>query len=200
MPALWRLPEPTMTNPRIPLRTRHGRVRAWALIDENDARLARSSWCLRKNGYAARRKGRSFVYLHREVLGLGPYAEQPVQVDHINRDRLDNRRENLRIVPALVNSRNLSSHSDSISTYRGVSRNAGKWVAQAYGTVGGVLANHYLGRYEDELDAAAVAAQWRHRHMPGSVEDPALLSHRVVLPPLKALVELRRDEAMAVAA
>src|SRR4051794_37235481 len=39
---------------RVPLRARDGSVRAWALLDEQDAHLAEQRWCLDGDGYAVR--------------------------------------------------------------------------------------------------------------------------------------------------
>jgi len=52
-------------------------------------------------------------------------------VDHINRDRLDNRRENLRVCTALQNSYNRSKPSNSKTNYKGVTQTKnGKYVAR----------------------------------------------------------------------
>lgn len=73
------------------------------------------------------------------------------EIDHVNRDRRDNRIANLRSATRAENARNVPSHAGSTSKYRGVSWNAarGKWVAQIY--IGG--RNRRLGTFADE-DAA----------------------------------------------
>lgn len=89
---------------RIPIRGAAG-TRAYALVDDADyERLSRYTWSMTEKGYAVRRErseGRCrSIRMHRDVLG------QPVGgvVDHRNHDRLDNRRKNLRVVTAEVNS------------------------------------------------------------------------------------------------
>lgn len=54
------------------------------------------------NGYYRVRKYKSYVYLHRLIMN----AKKGEIVDHINRDKADNRRENLRIVSKSLNNYN----------------------------------------------------------------------------------------------
>ncbi len=84
----------------------HGHV---ALVDDADyAWLSRWSWRASpvdyRQPYAVRWMrvdGKKVtIYIHREILGLGPVADDPRLGDHINRERLDNRRRNLRITDA----------------------------------------------------------------------------------------------------
>jgi hypothetical protein len=85
----------------------------FALVDEEDfERLSRYRWKAKPNGgmnhvYAVRntttRDGRHLmVRMHREVLRY----TGDLDIDHINRNALDNRRANLRIVSRSVNSAN----------------------------------------------------------------------------------------------
>lgn len=75
-----------------------------------------------------------------------------IEVDHINGDTLDNRRENLRFASRAQNVYNTKAQYNSSSLHKGVSYSKirKKWVAQI--TLNG---NHYfLGRYNTELEAS----------------------------------------------
>ena len=155
---------------RLPLRSKDGSIRAYAVIDAADIPdIAAHRWAL-ADGYAVRcerRNGRpENIKLHREVLGLkrGDGAE----VDHINRDRLDCRRTNLRVVLPGQNAQNRSSNRQASSRFRGVSyhRVTGKWAA----TVGGMGRHHHLGLFATEEQAALVARFVRSQILPFSVE------------------------------
>ena len=92
-------------------------------------------------------KRKTLTYLHRVVMGL----DSEGLVDHISRDRLDNRRNNLRLVDNRVNQINTDLRGGT-SQYRGViwDKRRGKWRARIknYGT------NIVLGYYDVEADAA----------------------------------------------
>lgn len=159
---------------RLPLRARDGSVKAWALVDEQDfERVNAHRWHLSNHGYAMRscKAGgkRWSVLLHRDLMGLE--RGDPGEVDHINHDRLDNRRTNLRVVKAGRNQQNLALRVG----YRGVKKDGHRWQARAKQDGKTV----HLGSFHSEVMAAAAAAQWRYRHMPGAVEDPELLRMRV---------------------
>lgn len=156
---------------RLPLCGRDGSVRAWAIVDEADATWASAfHWSLSK-GYAVRGEvgpdGRQrAVLLHRELLGLGP--GDPLQGDHINRDPLDNRHANLRVVPRRGNLQNRGSLPGSSSRFRGVhfERWSGRWRAEI--KVGGRKMR--LGRFASEEEAAGVARAARAREMAYAVD------------------------------
>lgn len=90
------------------------------------------------------------IRLHRFVLGLNESDEQIV--DHINRDRSDCRRANLRIVTASQNAMNHSMFSTNSSGYTGVSWNKGKQKWRAYIVVSDK--HLYLGYFDDKVSAA----------------------------------------------
>lgn len=85
------------------------------LLDHLDECLfSQQKWQYRK-GYAGRHRtkkdapGNTWVHLHREVLyKAGFEIPEGFCVDHINRNKLDNRKENLRIVTRSENGLNVS--------------------------------------------------------------------------------------------
>lgn len=126
------------------------------LVDDDDfERLSKYSWycSLRGEGYAARTdkstgKQRT-VLMHREITG----AKKGQLVDHINRNKLDNRKCNLRICSHEENSRNISKRKvRTTSKYKGVyfCKQKGLYMARINNSGQGV----YLGYYEKEEDAA----------------------------------------------
>jgi len=77
-------------------------------------------------------------YAHRVVLErmIGRKLVKGEYSDHINRDKLDNRRENLRVVNATENLRNRNRWARGIT----FNKRAGKWQAQLNGKYIGVFA------------------------------------------------------------
>ncbi len=115
---------------QIPLRARSGEVRAYALVDFAYAMAVNARrWSLQPNGYViARFSGpRRMVYLHRFI------SEPPpgLHVDHINGDKLDNRRCNLRHCTQSQNQYNRKLDRANKSGYKGVCFDnfAGRWMA-----------------------------------------------------------------------
>ena len=85
----------------------------------------------------------------------------PGSVDHVNRDRQDNRWGNLRPASASENEANKGLRRDNSSGHRGVCwhKPLGKWVA------GGRLAGRaiHLGVFSNLAEAAAAAKAWREK-------------------------------------
>lgn len=100
--------------------------------------LNQYSWKVTDTGYACRSlpredNRRPTLYLHVYVVELcGMSIPEGHEVDHINRNRLDNRKENLRVVTKAVNRWNQSSNSRNLSSVRGVCwcKQTGKWRVQ----------------------------------------------------------------------
>lgn len=106
----------------IPLKREDGSVAAVAKIDDIDSGIARYSWSLTTTGYARRATRIAGKYvqfrMHREI--MNPPAG--FDVDHINGDRTDNRRSNLRIVDRSLNLTNRTKmHGRNTSGFRNVS-------------------------------------------------------------------------------
>jgi len=110
-------------------------------------------WGLDGGGYMFCKVGGKSVKLHREVLlNVDPNGVSD-KVDHINRNRLDNRRCNLRWATHLQNVLNSSLPVNNTTGYRGVSFDSatGKWVARFnHRTVGRIR----LGYYDTKEEAA----------------------------------------------
>ena len=101
-----------------------------ALVDDEDYEwLNQWKWCLNSTGYAVRSgtdQGVSLVCMHRQIMG----AQTGEQCDHVNHDKLDNRRSNLRVCLPRHNNYNKRAQSGA-SKYKGVSQMPnGRWVVQ----------------------------------------------------------------------
>jgi hypothetical protein len=134
---------------QIPILNRDGSVRAYAIVDAADAEWA-SQWAWGiSNGYARRGKRRdgkpASVYMHCELLGKP--SKNGLEVDHISRNRLDNRRK----------------EGGTSSPYRGVywHKILGIWRAQV--TVGG--RKFLVGDFTDVHKAGDAAKDARTRLM-----------------------------------
>jgi len=155
----------------IPLRARDGSIRAYVIVDEADVDFVTQwRWSLcQQTGYAVRGTEvgghQRRIYLHRELLGLKHGDER--QGDHIDRNYLNCRRENLRDVPHAGNLQNVRSRGGS-SAHRGVSwsKQHQKWRAQVQ--VDGK--NRHIGLFADELEASNAARSARERLMPFAVD------------------------------
>lgn len=108
-----------------------------AIVDDEDSDLAELRWSLDGHGYAIRTvrpanmaSRRSVETMHRVILArsVGRPLSRDEQCDHINGDRLDNRRENLRAATHGQNVVNRRGYG--ASTYLGVARNGRNWRAR----------------------------------------------------------------------
>ena len=110
------------------------------------------AWYKNKDGYISRktsvegRKGVEII-LHRVIAG----AKKGVMVDHINQNRLDNRRCNLRIANHSTNGMNRKKSGGTASVHKGVAHHSTtcRWQAQ-------IVSNgrrKYLGLFDSEDEA-----------------------------------------------
>ena len=116
------------------------------LLSDIDVEVCNISWhyC---NGYAAARIKGKIIYLHRYLMN----PQEGLEVDHVNGDKRDNRRENLRVCTHRQNMCNWDNRR-GISKFRGVSwsKARSKWIAQIQ--VDGV--SRRIGRFNSEEEAA----------------------------------------------
>lgn len=132
-------------------------------VDDADYQwLSKTMWSI-GNGYASRVEGTDYLgtaqtfFMHRVIMD----CPEGMMVDHINGDKLDNRRCNLRICSNAENSRNSRKAKNNTSGYKGVTWNKDlqKWVSQIAPDGGNVV----LGYFDDPVRAAKAynaAAVW----------------------------------------
>jgi len=85
--------------------------------DEDYERVMHYKWQTNRNGYQNRAissVGRARVYMHHIVLSISTTELNGKEVDHINNDPLDNRKENLRLVSHTTNMRNTRRHKERV--------------------------------------------------------------------------------------
>lgn len=110
-----------------------------ALVDDDDYEaLIKHSWwfdgryAVREKRYGPRKRNKKRkYYMHRVVMD----CPKSMMVDHINGNKLDNRKENLMVCTQVENQQNRKrQQSNNTSGYRGVSYNntLGYWVVQGY--------------------------------------------------------------------
>lgn len=137
----------------INLSGKHARGRSVVVDDEDYNYLSQWTWFVTKkgNGYPARTKHNKnkpdkTIFMHR-IINKTPEGKQ---TDHINRNKLDNRKENLRTVNNTMNQINKGLQKNNVSGYPGVSKRPnGKWWARLY--YNGKMFS--LGCYEKIQDA-----------------------------------------------
>ncbi len=133
---------------RVPVKTKDG-IR-YALIDVRFAeQVSKARWSVEGNGYPQARIDGQLITLHRYILILNGELIDGLQVDHISRDIMDSRLENLRAVDNATNQRNSGPRA---GRFKGVSWNKQheKWraVIQIDGT------QKHLGYFTIESIAA----------------------------------------------
>lgn len=118
----------------------------FAIVDDDDFEyLSQFSWHFQSRGYAA---SNSKKLMHRVI--CNPEPKQ--QIDHINGNKLDNRRSNLRLCSNSQNHMNKpKSHQKTSSKYKGVywCKHKKKWRV----TVKFNKKKIHIGDYKNEKDA-----------------------------------------------
>jgi hypothetical protein len=140
--------------------------------DEDYDYLSQWKWCARENSsgalYAARtktfkdqsgRRKQKTIRMHREILARKLGHDDFEQVDHIDRNSLNNLRDNLRPVTPKQNCENRRTHKNNTSGARGVCwhKRSQKWLARICHNGKQI----HLGCFDfrDDAEAAAIAAR-----------------------------------------
>lgn len=106
----------------------------FALVDDADYEwLSQYRWYLSTVGYAARNKSHYepkpyIAYMAREILGCVPY--DGLIVDHIDGDKLNNQRTNLRKCTIAQNIQNQKLRKDNTSGFKGVTKYLNRWKSE----------------------------------------------------------------------
>jgi len=140
----------------------------FAFVDDEDFEsLNKWKWAYSSLGYAKRteylgggrknQKSRGF-YMHRVILK----TPKGFETDHINRNGIDNRKCNLRIVTRQQNGCNRALQPNNTSGYRGVTwhKDRKKWMAQ----IKAKRKHYYLGLFNNKKDAARAYNSAAIRH------------------------------------
>lgn len=104
----------------------------FAIVDDCDAEeILSHKWCvlIKRTGamYATRSENGKGILMHRAILGV---TDRSVDVDHINRNGLDNRRKNLRECSRSQNMANKKKQPGKSSKFNGVNRSKGEKAGQ----------------------------------------------------------------------
>lgn len=142
---------------KIPLSGNHG-AGLYAIVDDDDfSRLSKHSWCMDVGGgYPMTRYKTKAYRMHKMVLP----APKGMYTDHINRNKLDNRKSNLRVVTNSQNMLNTGLYSNNTSGHKGVtySNRDKRWIAQAKLNYRNII----LGRFKDKEDAIDARKRWEY--------------------------------------
>lgn len=125
-----------------------GAKSGYAIVDANDSWVDKHNWSLASTGYAQTRHNGSTLLMHMLILG----KKDGLEIDHININRLDNRRSNLRHVTHGENMYNLPLAKNNTSGIRGVDydRRRGRWRAQIQKNG----RNKFIGHFDSIMEAA----------------------------------------------
>ena len=116
------------------------------LFDRDDLDLVEShTWSIARGYVRTTMRGKT-VYFHRLVMGV---SEE--EVDHVNMDRLDNRKSNLRLATHAENQQNRRMHRDNKSGFKGVclDTRSGKYFAY----INADNRRTYLGHFNSKEEA-----------------------------------------------
>ncbi len=145
---------------RIPLHGKHG-LGKFVLVDDRDyEKLSQYKWRMTTLGYVVRthyvRPKINVIWMHREIME----TPKGLETDHIDHNRLNNQRSNLRIATHQQNNYNKGPQTNNTSGHKGISwRKAIKrWDVQVNG--------QYIGVYIT-LDEAVIAQKQAQARLQG---------------------------------
>ena len=116
-------------------------------IDDEDYPIVlQHTWHCSHYGYIATRHNGSILFLHRLIMN----TPNEIKTDHINGNKLDNQKSNLRVCTTAQNSRNRKKKPGCSSKYKGVYWDKFKWHSQITYN----FKTMHLGLFNNEEEAA----------------------------------------------
>jgi hypothetical protein len=152
------------------------------LIDLEDyERLKQFNWAYHETEYqkrAVRYSGRITYYLHHDVLKVNTLQlkQEGLEVDHWNRNTLDNRKGNLRIVTHTANMQNTERHDNHV----GVAFHSQSGLYMAYVNFPKKMVS--LGYWRTREKAAEIAAMGRELKKIHTDKETFLIEWRKIKP------------------
>ena len=140
------------------------------IYSEKSGSIKIKTQCFNTDGYCLvglSKDGKEYKKLvHRLISEMFiPNPDNLEQVDHINRNKIDNRLENLRWVSHRDNGRNQSIAKNNTSGYQGVSyeKSQNRWVAHWHNDEGKLKVKYFsINKYGD-TQAKKLAAEYRQK-------------------------------------
>lgn len=105
-------------------------VFTWAVRRGNALNIGSTAGSLDRNGYLQIETGNKLYLSHRLAWFYMTGVWPALQVDHINRNKSDNRWANLRLATHGQNHSNSVRPSNNTTGFKGVGKKGGKWYAQ----------------------------------------------------------------------
>ena len=155
---------------KIILKNRDKEIVAYAIVDDEDFEwLSKWRWC-KYHGYAARGIRKKLNRKHKtvsmavEIMKKHNLYNETKEIDHINRNKLDNQKHNLRVATRLQNNINRGLYKNNKSGYRGINfekrSQKNPWVVRI--PINGKLT--YMGCFPTKEEAAKAYDEVVLRH------------------------------------
>ena len=120
--------------------------------------------------YITTRNVSGYILFHRLVMGI---SDENIAVDHINHNKSDNRKNNLRFVTDSQNSMNRGVSSNNTSGITGVNKRNGKWTAR----IGVNTKRIFLGDYDNFFEAVKARKEAEEKYYKEYSYDNSINQH-----------------------
>ena len=120
--------------------------------------------------YIATRNVSGYILFHRLVMDI---SDENIAVDHINHNKSDNRKNNLRFVTDSQNSMNRGISSNNTSGVTGVNKHNGKWTAR----IGVNTKRIFLGDYDNFFEAVKARKEAEEKYYKEYSYDNSINQH-----------------------